>query len=61
MGVTELNNQVVNANPQLVINELVNQIAILSKEKAFYFALATENKVKVDELEKELEKLKDKK
>ena len=56
-----MNNQAVNANPQLVINELINQIASLSKEKAFFYALATENKQRVEQLENELEQYKSKK
>jgi hypothetical protein len=48
----------VNANPNLVIDSLTNQVAILSKEKAFYYALALENQEKVKELEKELEQFK---
>jgi phage shock protein A len=49
-----------NANVDLVVNELVAQIANLSKEKAIYVALATQRTQEVNELRKENEELKKK-
>ena len=45
------------ANANLVIQKLTQQIADLSKENAINYALAVEKQAKVTELEKELEKL----
>lgn len=54
-----------NPNIDLIINDLANQIAFLSREKAIYFALATQREKEIDELrnkvqtlESELKKLK---
>jgi regulator of replication initiation timing len=47
-----------NANAELVINELTTQIANLSKEKAIYTALTTQLTVEVNQLRQENENLK---
>ena len=47
----DMMNMNVKVNGELVIKDLLNQIAKLSKEKALYFALATEYKAKLIELE----------
>lgn len=41
----------IEANPEVVINNLTNQIAKLIKENAFYAAALTENQAKMKELE----------
>lgn len=43
----------IDANPELIIDNLTSQIAKLSKENAFYLAALTESHAKVEELEKE--------
>lgn len=45
------------ANVELVINDLLNQIAQLSREKAVSIALATEYKSQLDELKEKSNKL----
>lgn len=50
-----------NANVDIVINELTTQIANLSREKAIYVALATQYKQELDQVKKELEEMKMKK
>lgn len=47
-----------NANVDIVVQDLCNQVANLSREKAIYFALATEKEQEVQQLRKELEELK---
>jgi regulator of replication initiation timing len=47
-----------NANAELVINELTTQIANLSKEKAIYAALSAQLTVEVNQLRQENESLK---
>lgn len=46
-----------NANVDLVVNELSAQIANLSKEKAIYAALATQYKQELEHVKKELEQV----
>jgi regulator of replication initiation timing len=48
----------VNVNLDLVANELVSQIANLSKEKAIFYALATQLTTEVNQLRQENENLK---
>lgn len=47
-----------NANIELVLQDLTSQVAALSREKAIYFALATERETEIEELKAENEKLK---
>lgn len=42
-----------NANIELVIQDLTSQVAALSREKAIYFALYTELKQQTEELKEE--------
>lgn len=50
-----------NANVDLVVNELSVQIANLTKERAIYVALATQYKHELEQVKAELEELKNKK
>lgn len=50
-----------NANVDIVVNELTTQIANLSREKAIYVALTTQYKQELDQVKKELEEMKMKK
>lgn len=47
-----------NANAELVINDLTAQIANLSKEKAIYSALSSQLTIELNQLRQENEKLK---
>lgn len=47
-----------NANVDLVIQDLAQQIANLSREKAIYYALAIQKEKENGELKKELEQYK---
>lgn len=42
-----------NANPEIVVDNLTERIAELTKENAFYHAALTEAQEKIKELEKE--------
>jgi len=47
-----------NPNADLVIQDLVNQVATLSRDKAIFYALAVQKEKEVNELKKEIEGLK---
>lgn len=47
-----------NAKADLVIQDLTNQVAKLSQEKAIFYALATEKQQEIDRLKREIEQLK---
>lgn len=47
-----------NPNADLVIKDLANQVANLSKEKAIFYALVVQKEQEVNALKKELEGLK---
>jgi cell division protein FtsB len=47
-----------NLNVDLIIDNLSNQIALLSKEKAIYNSMVTQLTVEVDQLRQENEELK---
>jgi len=47
-----------NAQADLVIQDLTNQVAKLSQEKAIFYALATEKQAENEQLKKEIEELK---
>jgi len=47
-----------NANIELVIQDLTSQVAALSREKAIYFALATERGTENEQLKEEIKTLK---
>jgi len=47
-----------NAKADLVIQDLTNQVAKLSQEKAIFYALATEKQTEVERLKQEIEELK---
>mgnify|MGYP001455932399 CR=1 FL=1 len=47
-----------NAKADLVIQDLLNQIANISREKAIFYALATEKQKEIEKLKKEIEGLK---
>lgn len=44
-------------NIDLIISDLANQIALLSREKAVYFALATQREREIDELRNKIQTL----
>ena len=50
-----------NADVNLVIEDLQRQIASLAKEKAIYYALAVQKEKELKELKRELEELKNEK
>ena len=47
-----------NANADLVVQDLINQIASLSREKVIFCAIAIEKQQEIDRLKREIEKLK---
>lgn len=50
-----------NTNVELVVQDLLNQITSLSREKAVYYALATEKMQENEHLRKRIEELEPKK
>lgn len=47
-----------NAQADLVIQDLTNQVAKLSQEKAIFYAIAIEKQQEIDKLKREIEELK---
>lgn len=47
-----------NPDVNLVIQDLTNQVATLSKEKAIFYALANQKEQEIQQLKKEIEDLK---
>ena len=48
-----------NINTDLIVDDLTKQIASLAKEKAIFFALATQKEQEIQRLRRELEKLRE--
>lgn len=46
-------------NAEYIIHDLTQQIGKMSRERAMYYALATQNQQRINELEKENKELKD--
>lgn len=49
-----------NADINLVIQDMQNQVAVLSREKAIFYALATQKEQELQQLQKECDELKKK-